>query len=157
MPTHNFQAILIRPDSPGSWTYLNVPFSIEAAFGSKGQVKVRGTVNGQPFRGSVMPHGDGTHFLVVNKAIRDAAGVTTGDTVSVSMEQDSGERVVNIPDDLRAMLDADEAARTAFEKFSYSHQKEYVDWIESAKTAETRQRRIESAAGKIAQRERLKK
>ena len=49
------------------------------------------------------------------------------------------------------------APRAAFEKFSYSHQKEYVDWIESAKTPETRQRRIESAAGKIAQRERLKK
>ncbi len=156
MPSHDFQATLIRPNATGSWTYLNIPFSVEVGFGSKGQVKVRGTLNAHALRGSLMPHGDGTHYLVVNKSIRDAIGVTEGDTVSVSIEQDTEQRSVVVPDDLRALLDIDEAARTAFEKFSYSHQKEYVDWIESAKTPETRQRRIQSAAEKIVQRVRLK-
>jgi hypothetical protein len=136
---------------------VNIPFNVEAAFGSKGQVRVRGTINGHSFRGSAMPHGDGTHFIVVNKDIRDAIGVTQGDTVQVIVERDTEERRVDVPDDLRIALDAHEPARTAFEKFSYSHQKEYVDWIESAKTDPTRKRRIQSAMEKIAQRERLKK
>lgn len=157
MPGHKFQAILIRPNQTGSWTYLDIPFSIEDAFGSKGQVKVRGTINGVEFRGSAMPHGDGTHFLVVNKTIRDEIGVTQGDTVRVVMERDTEERQLDVPTDLLDALAEDQLAQAAFEKLSYSHKKEYVEWIESAKKAETRQRRIQSALGMIANKERVKK
>lgn len=87
-----FQAKLLKPDATGSWTYFIVPFHVEEAFGSKAQVKVRGTVNGVPYRSSVMPTGDGTHSMVVNGTIREAAGVTAGDTVTVTMEPDTAPR-----------------------------------------------------------------
>ena len=157
MPSHEFHATLIRPEQPGAWTYLNIPFSVEDAFGSKGQIKLRGRINGHAFRGTAMPHGDGTHYLVVNKSIRDAIGAEQGDTVSVVMELDTEERILDVPADLLAALEKDEPAWAVFEKLSYSHKKEYVDWIESAKTTETRQRRIQSARQMITQRERLKK
>jgi len=76
-----FNSILKRPQGIGTWTYLDIPTELMSNFGKKGQVKVRGTLNAHPFRGSAQPHGDGTHYLVVNKSIRDAIGASQGDTV----------------------------------------------------------------------------
>jgi hypothetical protein len=151
-----FDAMLIRPEGVGTWTFVNIPFNAEEAYGAKGQVKVRGAVNGQPYRGSAMPQGDGSHYLVVNKALRDAAGVTAGDTVHVEMEPDTEVRQVAVPADLRAAVDADPAAREAFDRFSYSHQKAYVEWIQEAKAASTRQRRIVRAVEMLAVGQKLK-
>lgn len=155
MSQQRFEAVLIRPDEPGAWTYLEIPFDVEAVFGRK-QVPVRGEINGYPYRSSVMRLTDGTYYIVVNRDIRDAIGVTAGDMVQVTMEVDPEERKVDVPEDLNAALDTHALARAAFDKFSYSHQKEYVDWITSAKKPETRQRRIESAIEKIEQGARLK-
>ena len=137
-----FTSILKRPDGVGTWTYLDIPLDVMSAFGKKGQVKVRGTLNGHPFRGSAIPHGDGTHYLVVNRSIRDAVRVSQGDSVQVQMQADLDERKVIIPEDLVAALQANPASQSIFEKLSYSHQKQYVEWIESAKQAATRQDRI---------------
>jgi len=106
---------------------------VMSAFGKKGQVKVRGTLNGHPFRGSALPHGNSTHYLVVNKSIRDAIGASQGDTVQVIMQKDDELRKVAIPDDLAAALQANPASKAIFKKLSYSHQKQYVEWIESSK------------------------
>jgi hypothetical protein len=157
MEKHTFKAVLVRPDMVGSWTYLVIPFSVEEAFGVKGQVKVKGTVNGYPYRSSAMPQGDGQHYLVVGKSIRDHIHATQGDTVQVTMELDTEARSVDVSDDFAAALDAHPTARDKFDKLSYSRQKEYVDWIESTKTEATRQRRIESGVEKIAAGEVLKK
>ena len=81
MTSYNFNAILRRPEGVGTWTYLDIPVDVSATFGVKGQVKVKGTINGQPFRSSALPHGDGTHYLVVGQPIRNALVVTQGDTV----------------------------------------------------------------------------
>ena len=153
---HTFEARLVRPEGVGTWTYFVIPFDLVELFGVKGTIQVRGTVNGVPFRGSALPYGDGSHFVAVNKAIRDQAGVTQGDTVSVALERDDESRVLTVPDDLRRALDAHPAAGAAFATFSYSHKREYLAWIESAKTEATRQRRIQSAVEKIATRQRLK-
>ncbi|WP_158289623.1 YdeI/OmpD-associated family protein [Paenibacillus flagellatus] len=146
-----FEAVLIRPEGTGTWTYVKVPFSVEQAYGTKGQFKVKGTVNGVPLRGSLMPNGDGTHYLVVNRSVREEAGVTAGDVVRVELEADLDERTVDVPGDLLAALDANEAAAAFFVKLSYSHRKEYVEWIVSAKKDETRIRRIGQAIEMMAQ------
>ncbi|ULL13606.1 DUF1905 domain-containing protein [Paenibacillus sp. H1-7] len=154
---HIFTSRLIRPEGTGTWTYLDVPFDVEQAFGSRSQVKVKGTVNGVPYRGTLMPHGNGTHYMVVNQSLRDSAGVEAGDMAEVEMEQDKETRTVDVPDDLRAALQM--AAPSLLEPFlrlSYSHQKEYIDWIESAKKADTRSRRIEKAVELLQEGKRLK-
>lgn len=135
---------------------MTIPFNLEEAYGSRGQVKVRGTVNGQPYRGSAMPQGDGSHYLVVNKTLRDAAGAAAGDMVHVEMEPDTEVRQVEVPADLRAAVDADTAARESLDRLAYSHRKAYVDWIQEAKAAATRQMRIARAVEILAAGQRLK-
>lgn len=151
-----FEAKLERPEGVGTWTFLAIPFNIEEAYGVKSQVRVKGTVNGVQYKSSLMPNGDGTYFLVVNKSIRDAAGVSSGDSVYVVMERDTDIREVIVPDDLKNVLETDENTKENFEQLSYSHKKEFVDWIEQAKREETRVKRIETTLRKIKEKKTLK-
>ncbi len=145
MAKHKFQAVLKRPAGVGTWTYLDLPFSVAKTFGCKGQVKVKGTINGHPFRSSALPHGDGMHYLVVKKEIRDAIGVTQGSRVTVLLQEDAATRIVAVPNDLQRTIGKNKHALEAFQMLSYSHQKEFVEWIQGAKQAETRARRIDKA------------
>lgn len=147
----SFQAALFRPDAPGTWTYAEVPFSVEEAFGTKGRVPVKGEINGVSFSSSLMALGKGRHMLVVNGDIRQAIRAEAGDVVDIRLERDDAKREVTVPDDLNAALNGHEQARLTFERMSYSHRKEYVDWIEGAKKPETRSSRIEKALERLAE------
>ncbi|MCI0570390.1 MAG: YdeI/OmpD-associated family protein [Myxococcaceae bacterium] len=156
MARKTFEAVLEHSGVPGTWSTVRIPFDVEKAFGSRARVAVKGTVNGAPYQGSAMPMGDGTHFLVVNKTLQKEAGASAGDTLRVVMEPDTAPREMEVPEDLEAALKKDTAARSSFERMSYSSRKEYVDWILEAKKAETRQSRISKALVMIAAGKRLK-
>ncbi len=156
MSEQKFKAVLTGPEMAGTWTYILLPFSVVELFGTGSQVKVRGTINGVPYRSSAMPEGDGTHYMVVNKGIRDQAGVTRGSEVEVVMDIDSEPREVEIPPELNAALADSVASRSAFEKLSYSHQNEYCQWIREAKKEETKLRRAEKAIEMLQEGKRLK-
>jgi len=95
--------------------------------------------------------GDGTHYLVVCKGVRDQIQVAQGDTVKVMLELDTEERQVVVPNDLAQVFVNQPLAKEAFVKLSNSHKKEYVNWILSAKQEETRRRRIEKAVELLSQ------
>ena len=103
-----------------------------------------------------MPHGDGRHYLVVNKSIRQAINAEAGDVVKVTMEKDMDKREVQVPEDFLNELEMNVHAKDIFNGFSYSHQKEYVDWIESAKKPTTREVRIHKSIEKLVTGKRLK-
>ena len=144
-----FKARLTARGPGGAWTFLEIPFSVEKEFGTKGRVAVSGTMNGFAFENSLMPNGDGTHSMMVSKALQAGAKASSGDSVAVTIAVDRSERVVAVPVDLQKMLAKSKAAAAAFESLSYSHRKEFADWVANAKREETRVSRAEKAIAMI--------
>ena len=125
----------------GGGAFVEVPFDVEQAFGSK-KPKVKATIEGVPYRGTLVRMGTECHVLIILKGIREQIGKTFGDEVTISVEPDTEPRLIEIPPDLARELKEDEEAKAFFDKLSYTHQKEYVTWINEAKKQETRQNRI---------------
>ncbi len=156
MAKKEFKARLERFEGVGTWIYLDIPFDAAKAFGGSGQIKVKGSVNGIPVRSSLMPHGDGRHFLVVNRSVRDAGRAKVGDVVRVSLESDTAPRQADAPPDLEKALSKNKPAKAAWVALGYSHKKAYLDWIREAKREETRTRRVEKAVTMLTQKKTLK-
>jgi hypothetical protein len=140
MSTHRFETVL---EAEGAGVFFEVPLDVPATFG-KARAPVRGTINGQPFRSTVATYG-GRYYLPVKRDLREAAGVAAGDAVVIELEADDQLRTVDPPAALADALAADPEARTAFDGLSFSHQREYAEWVAEAKREATRRRRVEQA------------
>jgi len=134
----SFQAE-IQPAGGGA--FVVVPFDVEEVFGKK-RVKVKATFDGEPYRGSVMRMGGPDYLLIIRKDIRETIGKDVGDRVLVTIEEDTEPRTVEVPQDVQAALADEPAARDFFDGLAFSHQREYITWIEDAKREATRERRI---------------
>lgn len=130
--------------------FVTVPQEVVQRLGGGGRVAVRAKFNGVGYRGSVVRMG-GRSVLGVTKAIRRELGKVIGDELVVTVERDEDERQLMVPEDLTRELSNRPAARGVFEALSYSHRREYVQWIEAAKRPETRERRIRDAMDRLGQ------
>jgi hypothetical protein len=148
-----FEAEIRPARQNGAW--VEVPFDIEDIYGTRGQVKVRATFDGEAYSGSIAPMGDGCHALGMTKALRAATGKDIGDTVRVTIERDATPRIVEVPPDLEAALAAHAEARAFFDGLAYTPKKEYAQWIAGAKRQETRERRLAQAIEKLGRGEKL--
>lgn len=123
---------------------ITPPVDVPEFFGTRARVPVRGTINGYPFRSSLMPMG-GCHRMPVNKTLRDGAGARPGDIVDVVMERDEEKRTVEAPAVLKKAWAKNKVAKANWEKMAFTHKKEIALWIEAAKKEETRARRVAKA------------
>jgi hypothetical protein len=142
---HEFEATIVAADRGGA--YVAVPRAVVDALGGRGRTPLVATFDGVEYRGSVVAMGSGM-VVGVLKRIRARLGKEPGDTVAVTLLVDDEPRRVDVPDDLRAAL-AEASVRSRFDSLSYSHRREYVQWIEAAKRPATRQRRIEQTVERV--------
>lgn len=124
--------------------YIEFPFESEKYFGKKGRVKVKVIFDDLfEYRGSMVKMGSDSLILGVTKEIRNKLNKTFGDEINVKLSEDIEKRQVLIPDYIEELFLENPIAKIKFYKMSYSHQKEYIAWIEDAKKEETRSRRLD--------------
>ncbi|HEY9404561.1 MAG TPA: YdeI/OmpD-associated family protein [Pyrinomonadaceae bacterium] len=150
MATKKRFRMLLEKHETSEATVITIPFDVPATFGTRARVPVSGTINGFPYRSSIVPMG-GKFILVVNRELRAGANAKSGDTVSVTLERDDEPRIITPPADLARALRANRTAQAAWDKLSYTHQKEHARAVEEAKRPETRVRRIEKAVEQLAE------
>lgn len=144
-----FKAVLENPEKDINIAYVAIPFDVQKEYGSKGQIKIKATIDGHPYRGVIANMGTGCHILGVRKDIREAIGKQVGDVVNVTLEKDEAERVVDVPVELQKLLTKNSTARKFFDSLSYTNRKEYALWISSAKKEETKVKRLKEILPKL--------
>jgi len=140
-----FKGVLTPTPRGGGGTLVPVPKQVAAKLALKGMPKINAVIAGTPYRGSLMPMGDGTYCLGVLKSIQDAAGVGAGDSITIDLELDTAPRTVELPSDLAVVIARDQEAIAAWEAMSYTNKKEMARSLEEAKRPETRERRLAQA------------
>ena len=129
-------------------TGIVVPPKVVEQLGSHKRPPVKVTINGHTYRSTIAVMG-GRYMVGVSAENRSAAGVGAGDKVDVSVELDTEPREVKLPADFKKALAKHSAAKRHFEGLSYSKKRFFVLPIEGAKTAETRERRIDKAVATL--------
>jgi hypothetical protein len=134
----------------GSLCFIPVPFDPRPLFG-KLRAPVKVTLNGYTYRSTIASMGNGP-CVPLRKSHREAARIEGGEMLRVTLELDTDKREVEAPRDLVKALRAKPGAWQAWQKLGYTHQKEHLEEIDSAKRPETRARRIEAAVRMVADR-----
>ena len=150
--TIRFKAKLLRPASPkgAAWRFLVLPASASAKLPTRSMVTVDGTFEGQAFQATLEPDGHGSHWLKVDKLLREAAGVDIGDTVVLEIAPMEKEPEPKVPVDLRKALAASAGAKATWSDITPVARCDWIHWITSGKKAETRVKRIAVACDKLA-------
>jgi Bacteriocin-protection, YdeI or OmpD-Associated/Domain of unknown function (DUF1905) len=123
-------------------TGFDVPAEIVESFAAGKRPPVTVTINGYTYRNTVAVMGGG-YMIGVAAEHRSKARIKAGDDIDVDIQLDTAPRTVEVPADLRKALAADSTAKKAFDKLSYTHQREHVRALEDAKKPETRRRRLD--------------
>lgn len=140
-----FKATLEKFGSKGEktgWTYIEIPSTLAQKIkpGTKKSFRIKGKIDGHPFRGAVLPMGGGDFIFAINAVIRKKIKKFKGDTVVMRIEEDTTPPAMN--KDLMACLAEDQKANSIFQKLPPSHRNYYSKWVGEAKTEATRAKRI---------------
>lgn len=146
------KARLLRPARPkhASWRFLRLPQAASAKLPSRGMVAVDGTLEGRPFTATLAPDGEGGHWLKLPRALHEAAGVVAGAEVALTLTPAEKEPEPRLPPDLRTALAAAPEALAQWKSLTTAARRDFIQWLGTAKQAETRQRRIHTACDMLA-------
>lgn len=148
-----FTTKLLRPTTSGdehSWAFLVLPKSASEKLPRRGRTSVEGTINGHSFQATLEPDGQLSHWLKVDKALREASGAEIGDTVTLELAAMANEPEPMLPLDLLQALSASPEAKAVWDATTTIARVDWIHWIESAKQAKTRKSRVETACDKLA-------
>lgn len=132
-----------------NWVIVRIPFDVRKAWKAGGRLKVKGEINGFPFRTSLFPTRDGGHFLLVNKRMQRGAKAVLGSIAKIRLERDTEERTITIPAELKRVLAEERSVLRWFDSLNYSIRKWLTDWITDPKSHEARRRRSEQVAEQL--------
>lgn len=162
--TIRFKAKLLRPvleparpradqslKNEDSWTFLVLPKQASAKLPTRGITAVEGTINGFPFQAMLQPDGQRSHWLRVERKLREDAGAKIGDVLTFEIAPAKHAPEPEVPADLRKALDAaSPKTRNLWSDITTNARTDWIHWISSAKQAETRARRIKNACSMLA-------
>jgi uncharacterized protein YdeI (YjbR/CyaY-like superfamily) len=144
-----FEARLERLRSRLNWIIIHLPFDASQVWGLRGQIKVKGDINGFAFRTSLFPTREGRHFLLVNKQMQKGARAIEGSIARFQIALDREERTVTIPNELKRVLSEDRSLRRWHDELNHSTRNDIAKWIAEPKSAEARSRRAEQIAERL--------
>ncbi|HEV2135794.1 MAG TPA: YdeI/OmpD-associated family protein [Terracidiphilus sp.] len=148
----SFTAILEPDGTQLRWVIARVPFDVQKAWPVRRRQRVRGEIEGYPFRTSLFPDPRGSgRILLVNKKMQSAAKAGPGARVSIWLEPDLEERPISIPPELARELKSDRRLRNWFNELSESMRREIGKWVDDAKGPEIRRKRAEKMAERLMQ------
>ncbi|MEO5732826.1 MAG: YdeI/OmpD-associated family protein [Rubrivivax sp.] len=152
-PESRFEAKLLRPALQGadeSWAFLIVPPHVSKTLPRRGRTTVEGAINDCRFQATLEPDGRLSHWLRISSDLRDAAGAEFGDTVAVRLVPMAAEPEPHVPADLQVALAAAANAYRTWTDTTTIARVDWIHWIESAKQAKTRAKRIDNACDMLA-------
>jgi uncharacterized protein YdeI (YjbR/CyaY-like superfamily) len=144
-----FEARLERLRSRLNWIIIHLPFDAAQVWGLRGQIKVKGEINGFAFRTSLFPGREGRHFLLVNKQMQKGARAIEGSVARFQIALDREERIVIIPNELKRILSKDRSLRRWYDGLNHSTRNDITKWTTEPKSSETRARRAEQIAERL--------
>jgi hypothetical protein len=140
-----FKARLLRPESGRGAAFVVLPASASSRLPTRSALTVEGTINGHAFRALLQPDGQKSHWLAVTSAMLKGAAAAAGDDVALEIAPSEKELETRVPPDLRKALAGAPKARAVWSDITPTARRDWIQWIISAKQAETRARRISSA------------
>ena len=149
MPAKRFRARLERLRSRLRWIVIHVPFDAAAFWGLRGQIKVKGEINGFAFRTSLFPTRAGRHFLLINKNMQKGARAAEGSIAHFQLELDTEVRRAAVPSELKSIFVADRKLGCWYDELNYSTRNDVAKWITEPKSAEARTRRANQIAERL--------
>ena len=147
----SFDAVLERTGDRLNWTIVRIPFDVHKLWGKRGQLRVKGEINGAAFKTTLFPTGKGTHFMVVNKTMQKVGKTVAGMKARFRLEPDTTPREIKSPPELSRVLRQSKRLQKFYDSLNNSARHQIAQWIAEGKHAETRERRAEQMAERLMQ------
>jgi hypothetical protein len=145
----SFRAVLTRSGDALNWVIVTIPFDVAKLWGKRGQIRVKGEINGFAFRTSLFPTGKGTHVMIVNKKMQKGARIAPAMEAAFRLEPDLEKRGVTVPVELERALKAEKQLKRYYESFNDSMRRYLGGWVGEGKQASTREKRAEQLVERL--------
>jgi uncharacterized protein YdeI (YjbR/CyaY-like superfamily) len=145
----SFKATLERIPSKLGWINIRIPFDVSKVWGTRGNVRVKGEINGFAFCSSVFPTSKGYHCMPIKKSMQIGGNASPGETAQFRLEPDTAKRVTVVPAELQRILNEDRSFRRWFDQLNSSIRRWLCYEITNVKNPESRLRRAERVAEQL--------